>query len=66
MSVVGTDDTIVPPHYSIDPNLPGALEMVEVDGAGHMDLIDPEHPAWAAATGALVDVAPPGADDQPG
>ena len=48
VSVVGVRDTVVPPRYSVDPMLPGAVVVIEVDGAGHMDLIEPSHPAWAA------------------
>jgi acetyl esterase/lipase len=48
VSVVGTNDTIVPPPFSADPTRPGAIEVVEIDGADHFDLIDPTHEAWAA------------------
>ena len=48
VSVVGSDDTVVPPSYSVEPLSPGAIDTVEIDGAGHMDLIDPTHAAWEA------------------
>lgn len=48
VSVVGSDDTVVPPMFSIDPALPGVIELIEIDGAGHMDLIEPSHAAWTA------------------
>jgi acetyl esterase/lipase len=48
VSVVGTNDTIVPPQYSVDPARPEAVDVVEIDGADHFDLIDPTHEAWAA------------------
>lgn len=48
VSVVGTNDTIVPPQFSADPAQPGAIEILEIDGADHFDLIDPTHEAWVA------------------
>jgi acetyl esterase/lipase len=53
VSVVGTNDEIVPPQYSIDPSRPDAIEVVEIDGADHFDLIDPTHAAWSAVVRAL-------------
>ncbi|MDW3216791.1 MAG: alpha/beta hydrolase [Ilumatobacteraceae bacterium] len=53
VSVVGVRDTVVPPRYSVDPTLPGAVVVIEVDGAGHMDLIEPSDPAWAAVVGVI-------------
>jgi acetyl esterase/lipase len=53
VSVVGTNDDIVPPPFSIDPKQPGVIDVIEIDGAGHMDLIDPTHDAWAAVVRAL-------------
>lgn len=53
VSVVGTNDEVVPPRFSVDPTLRGAIEIVEIDGAGHMDLIDPANEAWAAVIRAL-------------
>ena len=47
-SVVGTNDDVVPPPYSVDPDRPGSIEVIEIDGAEHMDLIEPSHAAWAA------------------
>jgi hypothetical protein len=48
VSVVGTEDDVVPPRYSIDPMLAGAIDEIQIVGAGHMDLIDSTHEAWAA------------------
>lgn len=53
VSVVGTNDDIVPPPFSFDPIRPNAIVMVEIDGADHFDLIDPRHAAWAAVVEAL-------------
>lgn len=53
VSVVGTNDDVVPPPYSVDPTRPDELEVVEIDGAGHMDLIDPANSAWAAVIATL-------------
>jgi acetyl esterase/lipase len=53
VSVVGTNDEIVPRQYSIDPSRTDAIEVVEIDGADHFDLIDPTHEAWAAVVRAL-------------
>lgn len=53
VSVVGTNDTIVPPPFSADPTRPGAIEVIEIDGADHFDLIDPTHEAWAAVVRSL-------------
>ncbi len=55
VSVVGTNDDVVPPPYSVDPNRPATIEVVEIDGAGHMDLIEPDHAAWAAVLRVLAD-----------
>lgn len=48
VSVVGSADDIVPAQYSVDPAQPGAIELIEIDGADHFDLIDPTHEAWLA------------------
>jgi acetyl esterase/lipase len=48
VSVVGTADEIVPPSYSSDPGHPGSIELIEVEGADHFDLIDPATVAWDA------------------
>ena len=53
VSVVGSADTIVPPAFSVDPDQPGAIELIEIDGADHFDLIDPNHAAWLAVVAAL-------------
>lgn len=53
VSVVGTADTIVPPAFSVDPDQRGDLELVEIDGADHFDLIDPTHEAWSAVVDRL-------------
>lgn len=63
VSVVGTDDDIVPPRYSIDPSRPGAIEVVEIDGADHFDLIDPTHAAWSAVIRALDGIAMKSSDE---
>lgn len=48
VAVVGSADVNVPPAFSVDPGQPGAIEVVDIDGADHFDLIDPTHAAWAA------------------
>lgn len=50
--VHGSDDTLVPPSqstaYAAAAAAAGAdVEVVEVAGAGHFDLLDPSHAAWA-------------------
>lgn len=52
-SVVGTNDDVVPPPYSVAPDRPETIDVIEIDGAGHMDLIEPTHPAWAAVVRVL-------------
>jgi len=53
VSVVGTCDDIVPPSCSVDPLRPGAIDVIEIEGADHFDLIDPDHGAWAAVVDRL-------------
>lgn len=53
VSVVGTADDVVPPPFSTDPERPDLVELVEIAGADHFDLIDPAHEAWAAVIAAL-------------
>lgn len=53
VSVVGSNDDIVPPRYSSDPERPELVELVEIEGADHFDLIAPEHAAWTAVVAAL-------------
>lgn len=48
VSVVGLLDDIVPAAFSVDPAQPGTVELVEIEGADHFDLIDPGHAAWDA------------------
>lgn len=58
VSVVGTGDDIVPPRYSIDPSRPDAIQVAEIDGADHFDLIDPSHAAWSAVLEILDGIDP--------
>lgn len=53
VSVVGTNDDVVPPRFSANPSGADAIEVIEIDGAGHMDLIDPDHAAWSAVVRVL-------------
>ena len=53
VSVVGSDDDIVPAEYSIDSARPGEIEVVPIVGADHFDLIDPASAAWTAVTDVL-------------
>lgn len=53
VAVVGSDDDIVPPDYSIDEAQPGAIEIVPIIAADHFDLIDPSSPAWTAVVDRL-------------
>ena len=49
--VRGTNDDIVPAEFTVpDPTgpQPASLQIVDVAGADHFDLIDPTHPAWQA------------------
>ncbi len=52
-SVVGSNDDVVPPSFSVDPDRPGTIDLIEIDGADHFDLIDPAHRAWAAVVDRL-------------
>jgi acetyl esterase/lipase len=53
VSVVGSDDDIVPAEFSVLSEQPGAIELVPVVGADHFDLIDPAGAAWTAVTDVL-------------
>jgi acetyl esterase/lipase len=53
VSVVGSDDDIVPAEYSVLADQPGAIELVPVVGADHFDLIDAGGEAWAAVVAVL-------------
>jgi acetyl esterase/lipase len=48
VSVVGGNDDIVPPEFSVDAAQPGMIEVITIDTADHMDLIDPAGDPWAA------------------
>jgi acetyl esterase/lipase len=56
--VHGSDDVLVPPHHSSDyaeaARASGDdVELVELAGADHFDVIDPRHQAWAAVVSRL-------------
>ncbi|MEJ7799653.1 MAG: hypothetical protein WKF60_03985, partial [Ilumatobacter sp.] len=53
VSVVGSADTIVPSPFSVDPQQPGGVETIEIEGADHFDLIDPASSAWRAVVDRL-------------
>jgi acetyl esterase/lipase len=53
VSVVGSDDDIVPAEFSVLGDQPGAVELVPVVGADHFDLIDRGGEAWAAVVAVL-------------
>ena len=53
VSVVGSDDDIVPAEFSVLADQPGTVELVPVVGADHFDLIDPGGEAWAAVVAVL-------------
>lgn len=53
VSVVGSADTIVPPRFSLDPQQPGGIETIELEGADHFDLIDPSSSTWRAVVSRL-------------
>ena len=53
VAIVGSRDDVVPPEFSVDDNQPGSLEIVTIDGADHMVLIEPDRPPWAAARALL-------------
>ena len=55
----GTADDIVPAEFTVpDPAgpQPASMQIVDVDGADHFDLIDPTHAAWQA----VIDLLDPG------
>jgi pimeloyl-ACP methyl ester carboxylesterase len=56
VAVVGSRDDVVPPEFSVDDDQPGAIEVVTIDGADHMVLIDPDSKAWGVVR-ALLDAA---------
>ena len=54
--VRGTNDDIVPAEFTVpDPSgpQPATLQVVDVEGADHFDLIDPAHAAWQAVVALL-------------
>ncbi|MBW3664228.1 MAG: alpha/beta hydrolase [Actinobacteria bacterium] len=56
--VHGADDRLVPASqgatYAVAARASGdAVDHVVIDGAGHFDVIDPRHPAWATIGGAI-------------
>lgn len=48
VAVIGSEDDVVPPEFSVDDAQPGAIEVVVIDGADHMVLIEPGRDAWVA------------------
>jgi len=51
--IVGSRDDVVPPEFSVDDDQPDAVEVVTIDGADHMVLIEPGRAPWAAARALL-------------
>ena len=55
VAVVGSDDDVVPPEFSVDDDQPDAVEVVTIDGADHMVLIEPGGAPWSVVR-SLLDV----------
>ena len=56
--VHGTNDEVVPRHYGTYASAPLASTSIEwtiIEGADHMDMIDPAHAAWASVRSAIAD-----------
>lgn len=55
--VVGGRDPIVPRSQAesyVDSRSKGAVQLIEIEGAGHFELIDPNHPSWNSVRLAVV------------
>lgn len=55
VAIVGSRDDVVPPEFSVDDEQPGAIEVITIDGADHMVLIEPDGAPWTAVRGLLDD-----------
>jgi acetyl esterase/lipase len=55
VAVVGSDDDVVPPEFSVDDDQPDGIEVVTIDGADHMVLIEPGGAPWSVVR-SLLDV----------
>jgi len=53
VAVVGSNDDVVPPQFSVDDAQPGAIEVITIDGADHMVLIEPDSEPWATVRSLL-------------
>ena len=53
VAVVGSEDDVVPPEFSVDGAQPGAIQVITIDGADHMVLIEPDSEPWAAVRSLL-------------
>jgi acetyl esterase/lipase len=51
--VRGSADSIVPAQYSLPPEGSANIEVIDIEGDDHFDLIDPTSPSWAAVIGEL-------------
>lgn len=51
--VRGSADSIVPARFALPAEGPGGIEVIDIDGDDHFDLIDPTSASWAAVIGAL-------------
>ena len=56
VAVVGSKDDVVPPELSVDAAQPDTVEVITIDGADHMILIEPGREPWARVR-ALLDEA---------
>ena len=51
--VRGSADSIVPARFALPAEESGNIEVIDIDGDDHFDLIDPTSASWAAVIGAL-------------
>ena len=51
--VRGSADSIVPGRFALPAEGAGSIEVIDIDGDDHFDLIDPASRSWAAVIGAL-------------
>ena len=51
--VRGSADSIVPARFALPAEGSGNIKVIDIDGDGHFDLLDPTSASWAAVIGVL-------------